>query len=100
MNGAIAGFRRQGFPCPQFKNPTDYFLTIVSDHDNAVKLAAAQKQQWDATTGHIFDQDDAASDGSVSWSLPLAPAMAPTFPVTDTATRHVYVRSGTMWRLV
>lgn len=43
---AVPVFAELGFQCPQFKNPTDYFMKVASDTDNIPTLAQAQQHRW------------------------------------------------------
>jgi hypothetical protein len=43
---SVPAFAELGFQCPQFKNPTDYFMKIASDVDNIPILADAQNRVW------------------------------------------------------
>lgn len=39
--GAVSHFEGCGYRCPMYKNPTDYFMRVVSDAEAASKLSAA-----------------------------------------------------------
>lgn len=43
---SVPTFAELGFQCPQFKNPTDYFMKVASDTDNIPTLAQAQQRRW------------------------------------------------------
>lgn len=43
---AVPVFAELGFQCPQFKNPTDYFMKVASDTDNIPALVQAQQHRW------------------------------------------------------
>lgn len=51
---AVPAFAEQGFQCPQFKNPTDYFMKVASDVENIPKLADAQQHRWAQTGSERF----------------------------------------------
>lgn len=51
---AVQAFAEQGFQCPQFKNPTDYFMKVASDVENIPKLAEAQQHRWVQTSSERF----------------------------------------------
>ncbi|GIL85954.1 hypothetical protein Vretimale_9015 [Volvox reticuliferus] len=39
-SGAVDFFARNGFSCPAFKNPTDYFMSVVTREEGAVETLA------------------------------------------------------------
>lgn len=44
-SGAVDYFAGQGFPCPQYTNPTDHFLAVLRAPETAEALAAAFESQ-------------------------------------------------------
>jgi hypothetical protein len=45
----VDAFAASGYQCPQFKNPSDYFMRIVSDAGSHATLLAAQETRWAST---------------------------------------------------
>jgi hypothetical protein len=56
---AVSAFAELGFQCPQFKNPTDYFMKVASDVENIPKLAEAQNDRWARTGSKKFSSRNA-----------------------------------------
>lgn len=51
---AVTAFADAGFPCPQFKNPTDYFLGVASEPENIPELTDRQANRWNASVRRSF----------------------------------------------
>lgn len=51
---AVTAFADAGFPCPQFKNPTDYFLGVASEAENIPELVDRQSNRWNASVRRSF----------------------------------------------
>jgi hypothetical protein len=45
-SGAVQTFAAAGFQCPQYKNPTDYFMKIASDPQGRETMYKVQKNRW------------------------------------------------------
>ena len=55
-------FAELGFQCPQFKNPTDYFMKVASDTENIPILAQAQQHRWLQNGSTRFSSRSAPGD--------------------------------------
>jgi hypothetical protein len=43
---AVQTFAMAGFQCPQYKNPTDYFMKIASEPEGRETMVNVQKKRW------------------------------------------------------
>lgn len=62
---AIDFFARQGFQCPTFKNPSDFFLYLVST-DPAAVAQLSKQQELDSRTSRPFQLQTKISQGSAA----------------------------------
>jgi hypothetical protein len=60
----VPAFAEVGFQCPQFKNPTDYFMKIASDEANIPALTQAQQQRWAQVGSKNFSSRAGALSGA------------------------------------
>lgn len=60
---AVRAFEACGHKCPQYTNPTDYFMRVVSDADSHDVLVAAQAERWSLVRA---DAPDLAGQGAAS----------------------------------
>jgi hypothetical protein len=60
----VPAFAEVGFQCPQFKNPTDYFMKIASDEANIPALTQAQQQRWAQVGSKQFSSRAGALSGA------------------------------------
>lgn len=51
---AVGAFAACGYQCPQYKNPSDYFMKVVSDTGSHGALVDAQSSRWASTRRMAF----------------------------------------------
>jgi hypothetical protein len=65
----VPAFAACGFDCPQYKNPTDYFMAIACDAEGTEAMFADHDQRWLSTKRALFTAAEPVAvdaDGPVS----------------------------------
>lgn len=66
---AVPTFAAAGYPCPQYKNPTDYFMKIACEEEGIRAMVATQGARWKSTKRAAFSGAPAAADGAANGEL-------------------------------
>ena len=90
--GAVPFFASAGLHCPQYTNPTDFFMHAVQDPANLETLLEQQRRRGEGGSGGVSNgkQDEESSGrggGDASTTTPLA-VLPPSMSMSDTATTN------------
>jgi hypothetical protein len=52
----VPTFAAAGYPCPQYKNPTDYFMHVACESRGVEAMVAAHKHRWASAKRSAFSR--------------------------------------------
>lgn len=71
--GAVGWFEGQGYPCPQYTNPTDHFLAVLRAPETAAALTAAfEKESGSLEAPPDLEAAGGGADGALEVTAPPA----------------------------
>uniref|UniRef100_A0A7S0WUF3 ABC transporter domain-containing protein n=1 Tax=Chlamydomonas leiostraca TaxID=1034604 RepID=A0A7S0WUF3_9CHLO len=72
-DGAVPAFAAAGFACPMYKNPTDYFISVLHDPQSAASICDAYAASQRSGALPALPSPTAAKAGAAALSSPTGP---------------------------